>query len=123
MIRRPPRSTRTDTLFPYTTLFRSVRIHDGPAHVVAPRMVADDPAVVGVHVVDGETQVGKGVVRERVALADLDEDAVAAMADGVADHPGAGGVPQRDAIAGLRDAQVPAPGDDVALHDRIFGAV
>src|SRR3546814_7746458 len=29
MIRRPPRSTRTDTLFPYTTLFRSFR---GAAH-------------------------------------------------------------------------------------------
>src|SRR3546814_20192738 len=29
MIRRPPRSTRTDTLFPYTTLFRSRRRHDG----------------------------------------------------------------------------------------------
>src|SRR3546814_4202965 len=28
MIRRPPRSTRTDTLFPYTTLFRS----DRPGH-------------------------------------------------------------------------------------------
>src|SRR3546814_1154803 len=27
MIRRPPRSTRTDTLFPYTTLFRSVLGH------------------------------------------------------------------------------------------------
>src|SRR3546814_10315061 len=27
MIRRPPRSTRTDTLFPYTTLFRSARKH------------------------------------------------------------------------------------------------
>src|SRR3546814_10775613 len=26
MIRRPPRSTRTDTLFPYTTLFRSERL-------------------------------------------------------------------------------------------------
>src|SRR3546814_15258482 len=26
MIRRPPRSTRTDTLFPYTTLFRSVHL-------------------------------------------------------------------------------------------------
>src|SRR3546814_6305429 len=26
MIRRPPRSTRTDTLFPYTTLFRSIRL-------------------------------------------------------------------------------------------------
>src|SRR3546814_5184926 len=29
MIRRPPRSTRTDTLFPYTTLFRSVHLLDG----------------------------------------------------------------------------------------------
>src|SRR3546814_12727731 len=29
MIRRPPRSTRTDTLFPYTTLFRSVLNKDG----------------------------------------------------------------------------------------------
>src|SRR3546814_15374679 len=28
MIRRPPRSTRTDTLFPYTTLFRSQRQAD-----------------------------------------------------------------------------------------------
>src|SRR3546814_7402681 len=28
MIRRPPRSTRTDTLFPYTTLFRSDEAHE-----------------------------------------------------------------------------------------------
>src|SRR3546814_3817587 len=28
MIRRPPRSTRTDTLFPYTTLFRSAEVRD-----------------------------------------------------------------------------------------------
>src|SRR3546814_10713877 len=28
MIRRPPRSTRTDTLFPYTTLFRSAYLED-----------------------------------------------------------------------------------------------
>src|SRR3546814_8903199 len=31
MIRRPPRSTRTDTLFPYTTLFRSRRPPAGTA--------------------------------------------------------------------------------------------
>src|SRR3546814_2431852 len=44
MIRRPPRSTRTDTLFPYTTLFRSrmfrrCRLHRGhrPAAVAARR--------------------------------------------------------------------------------------
>src|SRR3546814_12233930 len=35
MIRRPPRSTRTDTLFPYTTLFRSARrALQGRAHLV-----------------------------------------------------------------------------------------
>src|SRR3546814_5729027 len=37
MIRRPPRSTRTDTLFPYTTLFRSaclgLDIQCDPVHV------------------------------------------------------------------------------------------
>src|SRR3546814_6059703 len=33
MIRLPPRSTRTDTLFPYTTLFRSFGI--GPPHLHA----------------------------------------------------------------------------------------
>src|SRR3546814_3103185 len=33
MIRRPPRSTRTDTLFPYTTLFRS-RIDDATPKVI-----------------------------------------------------------------------------------------
>src|SRR3546814_4243762 len=31
MIRRPPRSTRTDTLFPYTTLFRSARPDRNPS--------------------------------------------------------------------------------------------
>src|SRR3546814_5606357 len=36
MIRRPPRSTRTDTLFPYTTLFRSmVDDEDGEIALVA----------------------------------------------------------------------------------------
>src|SRR3546814_2086910 len=35
MIRRPPRSTRTDTLFPYTTLFRSRCHHDGNGKAAA----------------------------------------------------------------------------------------
>src|SRR3546814_4334825 len=38
MIRRPPKSTRTDTLFPYTTLFRSVR-----RRLVAARRSVDRP--------------------------------------------------------------------------------
>src|SRR3546814_11741796 len=34
MIRLPPRSTRTDTLFPYTTLFRSIqRLYLGPPRI------------------------------------------------------------------------------------------
>src|SRR3546814_5179650 len=56
MIRRPPRSTRTDTLFPYTTLFRSTASllvlaalltgcqKSGPADPVADAGVAPEPA-------------------------------------------------------------------------------
>src|SRR3546814_21187899 len=43
MIRRPPRSTRTDTLFPYTTLFRSVVQR---LEAFAGQRGADCPAVV-----------------------------------------------------------------------------
>src|SRR3546814_18240478 len=39
MIRRPPRSTRTDTLFPYTTLFRSTR-SIGQTGIAAPLAAA-----------------------------------------------------------------------------------
>src|SRR3546814_17977496 len=35
MIRRPPRSTRTDTLFPYTTLFRSPQLVFGVGRVAS----------------------------------------------------------------------------------------
>src|SRR3546814_5976236 len=41
MIRRPPRSTRTDTLFPYTTLFRS-RSHGLPARLRGRPLLAGD---------------------------------------------------------------------------------
>src|SRR3546814_16777988 len=37
MIRRPPRSTRTDTLFPYTTLFRSMQRRHRDAVAVSGR--------------------------------------------------------------------------------------
>src|SRR3546814_16947461 len=40
MIRRPPRSTRTDTLFPYTTLFRSRRLQGEVAHQVEDLLLA-----------------------------------------------------------------------------------
>src|SRR3546814_18260431 len=40
MIRRPPRSTRPDPPFPYTTLFRSLGASDGPSSVPAPALAA-----------------------------------------------------------------------------------
>src|SRR3546814_3077413 len=51
MIRRPPRSTRTDTLFPYTTLYRS---HADPAPVRRGEAtsVGDHSQHRGVHRVD-----------------------------------------------------------------------
>src|SRR3546814_12974299 len=47
MIRRPPRSTRTDTLFPYTTLFRSLPLAERVAAMRDPalkaRLLAEEP--------------------------------------------------------------------------------
>src|SRR3546814_21186278 len=44
MIRRPPRSTRTDTLFPYTTLFRSLAAHV-PQRPITPDVVFRVPGM------------------------------------------------------------------------------
>src|SRR3546814_18096644 len=60
MIRRTPRSTRTDTIFPYTTLFRSVddgvehsRVErERGAHHVAAVRTADDADAIGVNPVE-----------------------------------------------------------------------
>src|SRR3546814_10622293 len=41
MIRRPPRSTRTDTLFPYTTLFRSTAPFDMLGERISHRIAND----------------------------------------------------------------------------------
>src|SRR3546814_15876602 len=58
MIRRPPRSTRTDTLFPYTTLFRSdavdavVRldlVEDLLLAGLTPQLIGDDGTGGGFH--------------------------------------------------------------------------
>src|SRR3546814_1747205 len=51
MIRRPPRSTRTDTLFPYTTLFRS-RVVDLRVHRL--RVEEHGPGIVGMVGVAGD---------------------------------------------------------------------
>src|SRR3546814_19798700 len=42
MILRPPRSTQTDTRFPYTTLVRSPVGRIGPSRVAAPGVALDD---------------------------------------------------------------------------------
>src|SRR3546814_10448597 len=52
MIRRPPRSTRTDTLFPYTTLFRSDA--ELAEHRRFLRQVAHAQARAGVHRLGGD---------------------------------------------------------------------
>src|SRR3546814_8434490 len=49
MIRRPPRSTRTDTLFPYTTLFRSVvqgAVNPDEFYVYKPTLAKGKPAIL-----------------------------------------------------------------------------
>src|SRR3546814_969836 len=68
MIRRPPRSTRTDTLFPYTTLFRSTSTAVGKAADVS---VGEDGSVGGSVSVNGQgsaSTVIDGTVDGNVSL-------------------------------------------------------
>src|SRR3546814_9620085 len=69
MIRRPPRSTRTDTLFPSTTLFRSPTVQMGPSATAMERRAEQVAAREG-RAYEPVTAVGKhnaGVV-ERAGL-------------------------------------------------------
>src|SRR3546814_18421000 len=79
MIRRPPRSTRTDTLFPYTTLFRSFRIgvrridrSPGVLHVVMDRYLPDGAR-------EGDGQLARRII---AAIEDIG-DRVAAHRTGI----------------------------------------
>src|SRR3546814_20474014 len=64
MIRRPPRSTRTDTRFPYPTLFRSLR-PQGELAVRSgadPEVVAEAPVVEVVRALQARARVGADLV-------------------------------------------------------------
>src|SRR3546814_5711520 len=60
MIRRPPRSTRTDTLFPYTTLCRSpeevLHLPERPTLAPGPRGAFDDCGTTGSWLVETPTR-------------------------------------------------------------------
>src|SRR3546814_3353668 len=78
MIRRPPRSTRTDTLFPYTTLFRSTDEEGGPGldADAVPRARAVGRQPLGV--LRGVLGIGIGIeirqVRVRIVFVDRSEE-------------------------------------------------
>src|SRR3546814_4177484 len=76
MIRRPPRSTRTDTLFPYTTLFRS-RLAEDHLEALLERLADHDLALeVDDHALEaGHRRLLRGdVERSHVDEATVDQD-------------------------------------------------
>src|SRR3546814_4523659 len=81
MIRRPPRSTRTDTLFPYTTLFRSEDTEQLRAEIRAaggrPIEVIEGPLMDGMNVVGDLFGAGKMFLPQVVKSARVMKKAVA----------------------------------------------
>src|SRR3546814_6340901 len=85
MIRRPPRSTRTDTLFPYTTLFRSqhviARLLDTLAIFNLPKFPHCQRSVVGapklfrgrVIIVDKQEGVYQAAQKSRIDVLDAEQ--------------------------------------------------
>src|SRR3546814_18353735 len=58
MIRRPPRSTRTDTLFPYTTLFRSPHRQPGTGKGPPPKSSRPLPELPSIHMISLDLRGG-----------------------------------------------------------------
>src|SRR3546814_5806608 len=81
MLRRPPRCTRTDTVFPYTTLFRSAGLALGAGLGGTAVQAAEDFA-----------QVGLGADRAAFAVVDPGDGVLADVGGGGGDAIGAGGV-------------------------------
>src|SRR3546814_10039632 len=108
MFRRPPRSTRTDTLFPYTTLFRSIGgqdlTHRGET---APGEVRNRPEKIEAHAFRMRRQaIVLGAVGERIARhLDAPGDVAAAPATS-----GTREVHQPDKSAGIEFAIPPEVG-------------
>src|SRR3546814_16344566 len=80
MIRRPPRSTRTDTLFPYTTLFRSQATQTWgtdrrPFHHLLDNLLNNTPIVVRDRLEDGSTVVNLVATEDAQAKAREIEEA------------------------------------------------
>src|SRR3546814_18722708 len=68
MIRRPPRSTRTDTLFPYTTLFRSILPVIGYGHLdEAIAWVNDHDRPLALYVFDNDRARVEQVLERTIA--------------------------------------------------------
>src|SRR3546814_15046510 len=70
MIRRPPRSTRTDTLFPYTTLFRSIQCEFAATAGVATNsevayLGVNHGVVRSVESVDGKVRITMSIDRDK----------------------------------------------------------
>src|SRR3546814_21044967 len=68
MIRRPPRSTRTDTLFPYTTLFRSTKC-DSPQRQLEIGRGGDDRGVVAAEFEDRFAETARHALADGAAHA------------------------------------------------------
>src|SRR3546814_11313732 len=92
MRRRPPRSTRTDTLFPYTTLFRS----------------RADPGARARRLADRERQLALGLLRQFACRAADAGDDVGAAARYAESRPQVRPVRFLDARAGARRAAIDA---------------
>src|SRR3546814_19462766 len=73
MIRLPPRSTRTDTLFPYTTLFRSSSASMAGAGSISPAEISGMSPVLVVGALLGQMKLTKPQCGQAVSLFGLSE--------------------------------------------------
>src|SRR3546814_18728008 len=108
MRRRPPGSSRADTLFPYTALFRSAGV------VLAQRAQAVPRAPVRQHYLEAEHEIARGAVAQHVHAAGIGREVAADLARAIgAEAPGEEAVALDRSLLHLLQAYVGLPGERV----------
>ncbi len=101
----------------------TVGVHDRETDRIVARNITDDLAVIRVHVMDGEPDILHHIVAKDILAAGIGVDAVAPVANDVADNLCAGRIPDGNAATGLRHAHASTANDLVAARDGICSTV
>src|SRR3546814_8526551 len=122
MIRRPPRSTRTDTLFPYTTLFRSLALEqERKRHEQVDSVAGDIEAETRRHLTTAGLLEASPTLREIMEASDFPAPDEGSLIMALEEDPRLRAATQVTAIADRSEEHTSEPQSLMRISYAVFG--